>query len=137
MQHILHQLVTRDQPEPRAQAHEAANKLLDLPPQRRPTAIVTVLDSIAIGVIQALEACGVQPGSEVAVTGFDDMPVANHLRPSLTTLRQPVWEVGRTVINLLIAQLRGEQPAPQRILLRPELVVRESSVGYVAPDSLA
>ncbi len=112
--------------------YEAANKLLDLPAQRRPTAIVTVLDSIAIGVLQALEACGVQPGSEVAVTGFDDMPVANHVRPSLTTLRQPVWEVGRRVIHLLIAQLRGEQPAPQRILLRPELVVRESSVGYHA-----
>lgn len=117
--------------------YEAANRLLDLPEQRRPTAIVTVLDTIAIGVIQALEACGVEVGSQVAVTGFDDMPVANHLKPSLTTLRQPVWDVGRTVINLLIAQLRGEQPATQRVLLRPELVVRESSVGYTPPGSPA
>ena len=117
--------------------YEAANKLLNFPEQRRPTAIVTVLDTIAIGAIQALEACGVEVGSEVAVTGFDDMPVANHLKPSLTTLRQPVWEVGRTVVNLLIAQLRGEQPATQRILLRPELVVRESSVGYMPPGSPA
>jgi len=115
--------------------YDAANRLLDLPEQRRPTAIVTVLDTIAIGVIQALEACGVEVGSEVAVTGFDDMPVANHLKPSLTTLRQPVWEVGRIVINLLTAQLRGEQPEPQRVLLRPELVVRESSVGYMPPGS--
>ena len=117
--------------------YEAANRLLDLPEQRRPTAIVTVLDTIAIGVIQALEACGIAVGSEVAVSGFDDMPVANHLKPSLTTLRQPVWEVGRTVIDLLIAQLRGEQPASQRVLLRPELVVRESSVGYTPPASPA
>ncbi|MEP7290387.1 MAG: LacI family DNA-binding transcriptional regulator [Chloroflexota bacterium] len=117
--------------------YEAAHKLLELPEKRRPTAIVTMLDTIAIGVLQALEACGLQPGIDVAVIGFDDMPVAYHVKPSLTTLRQPVWEVGKAVINLLIAQLRGEQPAAQRLLLRPELVVRESSVGYIATDSLA
>ena len=115
--------------------YDATMKLLDLPEKRRPTAIVTVLDTIAIGVIQALEACGLRAGPDIAVTGFDDMPVAHHLKPSLTTLRQPVWEVGRTVIHLLIALLRGEQPAAQHILLPPELVVRESSQGYSPGDS--
>ena len=115
--------------------YEAAHKLIELPEKQRPTAIVTMTDTIAIGVLQALEACGLQAGVEMAVVGFDDMPVANHVKPSLTTVRQPVWEVGQAVIKLLIAQLNGEQPAPQRILLRPELVVRESSLGYAAADS--
>ncbi len=110
--------------------YEATMRLLELPEKRRPTAIVTVLDSISIGVIQALEACGLRTGRDVAVTGFDDMPVAHHLKPSLTTLRQPVWDVGRAVINLLIALLREEQPGAQHILLPPDLVVRESSQGY-------
>jgi DNA-binding LacI/PurR family transcriptional regulator len=110
--------------------YEAATALLDLPEKRRPTAIVTVLDTIAIGVIQAAEACGHTVGRDLAVTGFDDMPVAHYIKPGLTTLRQPIWDVGRTVINVLIDLLKGEQPAESHILLSPELVVRESSLGY-------
>jgi DNA-binding LacI/PurR family transcriptional regulator len=112
--------------------YAAAQKLLDLPENRRPTAIVTVLDTIAIGVIQVIEACGMRVGHDIAVTGFDDMPVAHHLKPGLTTIRQPVWDVGRTVVNLLTAFLKGEQPGTQHVLLPPELVVRESSLGYSA-----
>ena len=114
--------------------YEAAHKLLDLPEKRRPTAIVTMLDTIAIGAMQAVEACGEQIGRDIAVTGFDDMPVAHHVKPSLTTVRQPVWEVGRAVIDLLMALLNehpqsGQPPAGQHVLLSPELVVRESSLG--------
>lgn len=111
--------------------YTAAQKLLDLPEKRRPTAIVTVLDTIAIGVMQVVEACGLRVGQDIAVTGFDDMPMAHHLKPALTTVRQPVWEVGRTVVNLLTALLKGEPPGMQHISLPPELVVRESSLGYM------
>jgi DNA-binding LacI/PurR family transcriptional regulator len=114
--------------------YEAATGLLDLPEKRRPTAIVTMLDTIAIGVIQAAEACGLTVGRDLAVIGFDDMPVAHYLKPGLTTLRQPIWDVGRTVIHLLIELLKGETPPEQQILLSPELVIRESSLGYVRPS---
>jgi DNA-binding LacI/PurR family transcriptional regulator len=110
--------------------YEAATALLDLPEKRRPTAIVTMLDTIAIGVIQAAEACGHKVGRDLAVTGFDDMPIAHYIKPGLTTLRQPIWDVGRTVIHLLINLLKEEPPAESHILLSPELVVRESSLGY-------
>ncbi|MCC6803218.1 MAG: LacI family DNA-binding transcriptional regulator [Anaerolineae bacterium] len=109
--------------------YDAAQKLFDLPETRRPTAIVTVLDTITIGVIQAAESCGLKVGRDLAVTGFDDMPVAQHLKPGLTTVRQPIWDVGRCVINLLIALLNGGTPDEQRIILLPELVIRESSIG--------
>lgn len=117
--------------------YEAAHKLLDLPEKRRPTAIVTMVDTIAIGVLQALDSCGLQAGVDVAVTGFDDMPVANHVKPSLTTARQPVWDVGRAVINMLITQLRGDQLTTRQLLLRPELIIRESSVGYAPVEGMA
>jgi DNA-binding LacI/PurR family transcriptional regulator len=109
--------------------YTAACNLLDLPTRRRPTAIVTLLDTIAIGAMQAIDARGLQVGSDIAVTGFDDMPVAHHLKPSLTTVRQPIWEVGRAVVHSLIAQIEG-QPYIAQSLLTPELIVRESSVGF-------
>ncbi len=114
--------------------YEAAHKLIELPDNRRPTAIVTMIDTVAIGVIQAVEACGLRVGADMAVIGFDDMPVAHYFKPGLTTLRQPVWDVGREVITLLIALLRQEQPAERHILLPPELVVRESSLGFEQSD---
>lgn len=113
--------------------YEAATALLEMPEARRPTAIVTVLDTIAIGVVQAAEACGLTVGRDLAVTGFDDMPVAHYLKPGLTTLRQPIWDVGRTIIHLLIDLLKGEQPAEPHVLLSPELVIRDSTRGYAGP----
>ncbi len=115
--------------------YEAANTLLDLPPQRRPTAIVAILDTIAIGVMQAAEACGYTVGRDLAVVGFDDMAVAHYVKPGLTTLRQPIKEVGQRVTQLLINILKGEAPAERHILLPPELIIRDSSLGYVLPQA--
>ncbi|RPI97657.1 MAG: LacI family transcriptional regulator, partial [Chloroflexi bacterium] len=110
----------------------AALDLLDLPARRRPTAIVTVFDLIAVGAMQAVQDRGLTVGHDVAITGFDDMPVILYLRPGLTTVRQPVWEVGERVVNILVCLLEGRDPGPQHILLPPGLVIRESSQGYQA-----
>jgi DNA-binding LacI/PurR family transcriptional regulator len=110
--------------------YTAAHELLDLPADRRPTAIVTVFDLIAVGAMRAVEEQGLAVGRDVAVTGFDDMPVIFYLRPGLTTLRQPVWEVGQRVIEILVNLLAGEKRQEQQILLPPELIIRESSQGY-------
>lgn len=115
--------------------YEAANKLLDLPPQRRPTAIVAIMDTIAIGVMQAAETCGYSIGRDLAVVGFDDMAVAHYVKPGLTTLRQPIKEVGKRVTQLLINLLKGEVPAEKHILLPPELIIRDSSLGFVRPQA--
>lgn len=115
--------------------YEAANKLLDLPPHRRPTAIVAIMDTIAIGVMQAAETCGYSIGRDLAVVGFDDMAVAHYVKPGLTTLRQPIKEVGKRVTQLLINLLKGEVPAEKHILLPPELIIRDSSLGFVHPQA--
>lgn len=110
--------------------YNAMCELLDLPPERRPTAVVTTIDIIAVGAMNAIDAYGLRVGPDVAVVGFDDMPFVHYLKPGLTSVRQPVWEIGTRLIHILVALLAGETPDEQQILLTPELVIRESSVGY-------
>jgi DNA-binding LacI/PurR family transcriptional regulator len=107
--------------------HTATPLLLDLPANRRPTAIVTMMDLIAIGVLHAVQMRGLKVGQDIAVTGFDDVPVIQYFKPSLTTLRQPIWEVGRRAVKLLVDLLQGETVEKQQILLAPQLIIREST----------
>ncbi|MBC8449920.1 MAG: LacI family DNA-binding transcriptional regulator [Chloroflexi bacterium] len=108
-------------------AYQATQTWLTLPPERWPTAVVALADLIAIGVMNAAAAAGLQVGRELAVVGFDDAPIAGYLRPSLTSLRQPIAEVGERAVTMLIDLVRGETPSPAQVLLKPRLIVREST----------
>ncbi len=110
--------------------YTAMRQLLVLPVPERPTAVVTMLDLIAIGAIRAIEEHGLAVGADVAVIGFDDTPVAGYLKPSLTSIGQPTWEVGQQVVRMLISLLKGQTPEIQQVLLSSELVIRESSQGF-------
>ncbi|MFQ3565391.1 MAG: LacI family DNA-binding transcriptional regulator [Aggregatilineales bacterium] len=110
--------------------YSAGLRLLSLPQQRRPTAIVTLLDFLAIGVLRAVEEHGLRPGFDVAVTGFDDMPFMHRVTPGLTTLRQPAWEIGAKVVDMLIQQINGNGAAIEPVLVLPELIIRDSSRGF-------
>lgn len=91
-----------------------------------PTAIVTATDLLAVGVMEAAQARDIALGpAGLAVIGFDDRPFAAYLNPPLTTLRQPIEQVAREIVELLLAQLRGE-PA-RSVLLAPELITRQSA----------
>ena len=114
-----------------ASSRQAAHVLLDLPPDRRPTAVVALSDLTAIGAMNAIYEMGLQPGRDVAVVGFDDVPAAKYLRPPLTTLHQPIAEVGERVVNMLLQLIRGEELTEREVLLPPTLIVRESSGGMV------
>ncbi len=104
---------------------EGMNQLLAL--AERPTAVVCVSDQIAIGAINAAAAAGLTVGSDIAITGYDDIPMAQFLHPPLTTVRQPIAAVGTEVINMLFNQLQGKPIAQKGVLLRPELIVRASA----------
>ncbi|NPV67129.1 MAG: LacI family DNA-binding transcriptional regulator [Anaerolineae bacterium] len=108
----------------------AMQQFLALPPAQRPTAVVTMLDLIAIGAMRAIEERGMTVGRDIAVIGFDDTPVARYLKPALTSISQPAWEVGQHVVRLLVSQLSGETTGCQQLLLPSKLVIRESSLGY-------
>lgn len=109
----------------------AAHALLDLPSDRRPSAVVAVSDLMAIGAMNALYEIGLQPGRDVAVVGFDDIPMAQYVRPALTTLRQPIMEVGERVVDMVLRLIQGEEPVERNVLLLPTLIVRDSSGGEV------
>jgi LacI family transcriptional regulator len=106
----------------------AGAELLDAP--EPPTAIVAATDVFAVGTWRAAEKRGRRPGRDLAITGFDDTPTADVL--GLTSVRQPVEEVARSMMAVLLPQLPGAPPdvppapTPGR-LLPPELIVRASS----------
>lgn len=119
----------------------AANTLFALPIEKRPTAIFAATDQMAYGVLAAAEASGLQVPQDIALVGFDDDEPSVHIRPPLTTVRQPSSEMGRRGIELLLSilqnarerDLEGEnasrmlqETTPTRILLPTHLVVRAS-----------
>jgi DNA-binding LacI/PurR family transcriptional regulator len=106
---------------------QAADRLLDLPQENRPTAIVAFNDFMAIGAMQAVQARGLHVGSDIAITGFEDTPVAQYLSPALTSVRQPVLEIGKQVMTMLAGILEQHTPQETSLLLQPELIVRGSS----------
>jgi LacI family transcriptional regulator len=93
--------------------------------RKLPRAIVCANDQTALGVMHALARRGIRVPDEVAVTGFDDVPVARHLHPPLTTIRQPMQELGATAFDVLYSKISSGK-ADQDVVLPVQLVVRES-----------
>jgi LacI family transcriptional regulator len=92
-----------------------------------PRAIACANDQTALGVVYALMQHGLDVPGDVAVTGFDDIPVARHLRPQLTTVRQPIQELGATAFEVLYSMINdGAGHAPRDIVLPTRLIPRES-----------
>src|SRR5439155_5954029 len=110
--------------------YAAMRRLLALP--QRPTAVFAADDAMAAGALRAIREAGLGVPRDVAVVGFDDAPIATLTDPPLTTVRQPVYELGAAAARLLVAQLRGQQPAPVQEHLPAELVIRQSCG---APDA--
>ncbi|RLC75792.1 MAG: LacI family transcriptional regulator [Chloroflexi bacterium] len=92
----------------------------------RPTAIIACNDLMALGVISAAQGLGLAVGRDVAVAGFDDIPLAEHSLPSLTTVRQPIYEIGQRICEMLIRLLQEGALEKRRVILKPELIKRES-----------
>lgn len=92
---------------------------------QRPTAIFAGSDYVALGVMQRLAAHGIDVPTDMSIIGFDDMPFADMLAPPLTTIRQPVQELGRRAFLTLLASLNGE-PAHGQERLATTLVERQS-----------
>ena len=104
---------------------EAAGALLDLP--HRPTAIFAFNDNIAIGTLRAARERGLRVPEDLSVVGFDDIEHATIVSPTLTTVRQPLAEMGRTAVSLLIRILERQRFETLHIELATRLVVREST----------
>lgn len=100
----------------------------------RPTAIFAANDVMAIGVMQAAEEAGLTVPDDLSVVGFDDIEFASMVRPALTTVRQPAYEMGRVAMTMLHERICGEGAAAGRQhVFQPELVVRATTRRRVTP----
>jgi LacI family transcriptional regulator len=108
---------------------EAAGVLLDLP--ERPTAIFGFNDNVAIGVLRAAAEHGLAVPDDLSVVGFDDSEQAGLVTPALTTVRQPLAEMGRMAVSLLLRLLDHQRVEAMSIELATRLVVRESAAAPV------
>jgi DNA-binding LacI/PurR family transcriptional regulator len=101
--------------------------LIDLP--EPPTAIVATTDLVAVGVLHAAYSLGRTVPDQLSVVGFDDILIAAHTVPALTTLRMPTTEIVREGVNTAIDLARdGSAPRDPRIrVFEPTLVVRQST----------
>lgn len=97
------------------------------------SAVVCFNDISAIGAIRALHDAGLRVPEDVSVIGFDDLTVASYFVPSLTTIRQPLHEMGATAAMLLLKKIRNEDTEPT-VKIEPELIVRESSGPCLQPS---
>jgi DNA-binding LacI/PurR family transcriptional regulator len=102
-------------------------RLLALP--ERPTAILAGNDLMAIGAMQALSERGIGIPSEVAVVGYDDIALASITTPRLTTVAQPKYQMGCSAVEVLLRRLVDDSGPPHRVVLRPQLVVRGTTVN--------
>jgi LacI family transcriptional regulator len=108
-----------------AGGYDAASALLALPD--RPTAVFAGSDEQAFGAIEAARVAGLAVPRDLSVVGFDDLPIARWAAPPLTTVRQPLAEMGRVATQLLEALIAGRDPDAYHVELATALVVRSST----------
>ncbi|MBK8025839.1 MAG: LacI family DNA-binding transcriptional regulator [Chloroflexi bacterium] len=109
----------------RSGGYTLANELLD--EHTALTAMVCANDLMALGVISAAQKRGLAVGSDLSVTGFDDIPPAEYAQPALTTVHQPVYEIGQRLLHMLVQIITRKTGPETQTLLPASLVVRDST----------
>lgn len=112
-----------------ADAYRAMLQLLDL--RTPPTAVFAASDSMAIGALHAIRNRGLRVPDDIALIGYDDLPLAAYATPPLTSVHQPIGDMGSHAVRLLVEQIKGQGPTAA-VRLPARLVVRESCGGGAA-----
>jgi len=111
--------------------HTAAFRLFGDSP--RPTAIFALTDSMAVGVLHAAYELGLRVPEDLSVMGFDNIALASFIIPPLTTVAQPIYTIGETAANILLAQMNDPDLSPQSVVLPTALMVRSSTAPPPSP----
>ena len=111
---------------------DLARQLLDLAPP--PTALFCTNNLMTVGALQTLGERGIRIPQDLSLVGYDDMEWWTLTHPPLTTVGQPVYELGREAMRLLLAQIAGPRRRAQRVVLKPELL-RRASCGPPPPTT--
>jgi LacI family transcriptional regulator len=96
----------------------------------RPDAIFAAADIIAIGAMRAIREAGLRIPEDIAVVGFDDLPMSVLPKPQLTTVRQPVFQFGYNAVEILIDLIENDIKPHRRVIMDTELVVRETCGAF-------
>jgi DNA-binding LacI/PurR family transcriptional regulator len=107
---------------------QAASNLLALPPNERPTAVLSFNDMFALGVMHAARAHGLHVPDDISVIGCDDVPMAAYANPPLTTISQPKYRIGKLAVSTLLKMC--QDPSDQSgsfMLMESPLIIREST----------
>jgi DNA-binding LacI/PurR family transcriptional regulator len=105
--------------------YELGQELLHI---RELSAVFVANDQMALGLLRRLHEAGREVPRDLSVVGFDDIPEAAYFTPPLTTIRQDFAELGRRCLSILLGRIEGEE-VTKRVLVAPELVVRESTAA--------
>jgi LacI family transcriptional regulator len=105
--------------------YRAAQKLYAM--DNPPSALICINDLTAIGAMECAHEMGLTVGRELAIASFDGIEEGEHTQPPLTTLKQPVYDIARELVKLLIAEINGTPLAARHIQLQPELILRAST----------
>ncbi len=106
---------------------EAAERLLSLPEDERPTAIMAAYDSLAYGAMKYAHNAGIAVPDDLSVISIDDNLVSSYYNPSLSSIRVPVEEIGTRTASLIRARIEGNPGKFSTVLFTPELIEREST----------
>jgi LacI family transcriptional regulator len=110
---------------------ELTRQLLGVSPP--PSALFCTNNLMTVGALQTLQEHGVRIPTDLSLVGYDDMEWWTLTHPPLTTVGQPVYDLGREAMRLLLQRIgAGGNPRPQRVVLKPELIVRESCASFRA-----
>jgi len=112
-------------------AFQATSALLTLPDGERPTAVLAYNDVMALGALHAIRAHRLRVPEDISVIGFDDIAMAAHANPPLTTIAQPKYRMGKLAMRLIVQMTRGEPIRSEGVtLLDAPLIVRESTAPH-------
>ncbi|MGG1877565.1 LacI family DNA-binding transcriptional regulator [Paenibacillus cisolokensis] len=106
------------------------NTALLLADENRPTALFCCNDLLAVGALQAAREAGVRVPEQLSIVSFDNTILAAVTDPPLTSVAQPMEQLGAMAVNLLVKELEEKPSDKQRIVLQTELIVRESTAGW-------
>lgn len=116
---------------------QAMSALLTLPADCRPTAVVAYNDLMALGALHAIRAHGLHVPSDISLIGIDDIAMASHANPPLTTLATPKHRMGQLAVQMLRRMMEGQAPPEDGyILMESRLTVRESTAQCRGTDTV-
>ncbi|MBI5649120.1 MAG: LacI family DNA-binding transcriptional regulator [Chloroflexi bacterium] len=115
----------------RTGGYQAAQRLL-AQTNPLPTAIICVNDLTAIGAMRAARERGLVIGRDLAIAGYDGTEDAEHTEPPLTTLKQPIYNTARQLVEMLLQRIAGEPISEPHIVIQPELILRESTAFQIS-----